>query len=265
VTNGLATWPTRAGAQLAGILEVVEREAYMVMWLNQLTLRKYPNASLRKLSPTLAKSYAACERYLYKVHVLQLPTDAPTHAVGVVLEDTTGNAPRFVLGLRSHTSLSSAVEKAMTEAIRALNIFRNWELAGNSWDKNTPIEKIDHHGRLHYWSVPENAKHLEFLVNGPEIPVEAKPWDHDSKEEHLQRMIEWCREKEFDCISVPLTSSAKNPTSMHIEMMVIPQMHPTYLEESQQHLGGTRLTDVPKALGYTPRKKPFSERPHPFL
>jgi ribosomal protein S12 methylthiotransferase accessory factor len=265
ITNGLATWPTRAGAQLAGALETIEREAYMIMWLNQMTMPRYTLMSLRALSPSLSRAIATCERYLFKIHVMQMPTDAPTHAVAVVMEDVNGNAPRFTLGLRAHTSLPIAVEKAMAEALRAQHIHKAWVMRGNSWDMNTPIEKIDHHGRLHYWGVPEHAKLLEFLIKGPEVTVEKKPWDNDSREEHLQRIVQWCREKNFDCISVPLTTSLKNPTPLHVEMMVIPQLHPTYLHESVQLLGGTRLQDVPKALGYTPRQKPFADRPHPFL
>ncbi len=263
-TNGLATWPTREGAQLAGALEVIEREAYMVMWLNQLTLPKYSLSSISSRYPSLGKHFATCERYQLKTHVIKLPTDAPTHVVAVVLEDTNGNIPRFTIGIRSHRSLPTAIEKATTEALRSLRGYRQWINAGNSWDNTTPVEKIGHRDRLYYWSVPENARHLEFMVAGNEIDVETREWEHDTIEENLHRVIQWCKDNQFECISIPLTGSKKNPTDLHIEMVVMPQLLPTYLNEQAQEFGSARWNDVPRRLGYTPRSQPFATRPHPF-
>jgi ribosomal protein S12 methylthiotransferase accessory factor len=263
-TNGLATWPTQNGARVAGMLEVIERDAYMMMWFNQLTLPRLALDSLCEKYPSLARAIAKCERFQFKTHVLQLPADAPTHAVAVVIEDMGGNAPRFVVGLKAHPSLPHAIEKAMTEALRAYRAHTMWTGAGNVWDTSTPTEKIGHRERLYYWGVPENAKHLEFMIRGPEIEIGDKAWDNDTTEEHYRRLVQWCKDTHLECISVPLTSSAKNPSSLHIEMVVMPQLQPTYLNEWVQQFGGTRWHDIPKALGYTPLSKPFADRPHPF-
>ncbi len=263
-TNGLATWPTQCGARLAGILEVIEREAYMIMWLNQLTLPRIALDTLRRLNPSLGRAVSQCERYRLKPHVIRLQTDAPTHAVAVVLEDMSGKSPRFSFGIRAHRSLPTAIEKAMCESIRAFRSYHIWENEGKSWDTTTPIETIGHRERLYYWGEPENAKRLEFLVQGPEIEVEAKEWENDTIEENLERIVQWCRTKHFNVVSVPLTHSAKNPTDLHIEMVIVPEMVPTYLNEASRQFGGERWHEVPRALGYTPRKEPFAESPHPF-
>jgi len=264
ITNGLATWPTREGALVAGALEIIEREAYMMMWLNQLTLPRIAIQSLTARSSSLAYAIAQCKRYRFKVHVISLPTDAPTHAVAVVLEDLSGNAPKYTVGLKTHWSMPYAVEKAITEALRSHRGYRHWAYTGNVWDNNTPVKDIGHRERLYYWGVPENAKHLEFMIAGKETVFTPQEWDSDTPEQHLKRIIAWCKEKNFDCVSVPLTHSAKNPTPFHIEMVVIPQLQPTYLEEWMQQFGGTRWKDVPKALGYNTLEKPFADRPHPF-
>jgi hypothetical protein len=102
------------------------------------------------------------------------------------------------------------------------------------------------------------------MIRGKEIEAKKKEWDDDTIEENLQRVVGWCKDMNFDCVSVAVGTSAKNPTPLHIEMVVIPQLHPTYLDDSLQQFGGTRWHDVPKKLGYTPLKKPFADRPHPF-
>jgi len=263
-TNGLATWPTQSGARVAGALELIEREAYMIMWLNQLTLPRIPLQPLCAAHPALARIIAKIEQYGFTVHAIQLLTDAPTHAIAIIVEDMSGNAPRFSIGLAAHWSLLHAFEKALTEAFRSYRRHHHWVSKGNVWDVNTPAEAVGHLDRNFYWGVPEHAKHLEFMIEGREAAIENAPWDTDTADTHYQRIVQWCAEKGFEYISVPLTKSAKNPTLLHVEMAVIPQLHPTYLNESGQQFGGDRWYNVPKSLGMTPRQKPFAERPHPF-
>ncbi len=263
-TNGLATWPTQSGARLAGMLELIEREAYMMMWLNQLTL---PRLSLTRLcaeDASLARSIATCERYNIKVHVVQLVTDAPTHAVAVVLEDGSSVAPRFAVGLRAHRSLSTAIKKATTEALRARRFVRLWQEEGNAWDVNTDQDTVGHRERVYYWSVPAHAKHLAFMVAGDEIEPVPAAWDQDTEDAHLARMIKWCTETNLECITFSLGDSAKNPTQWFIEMVVMPQVQPTYLTEQLRAFGGDRWREIPKARGYAVRSEPFAEHPHPF-
>ncbi len=263
-TNGLATWPTQTGARLAGANEIIERDAYMIMWLNQMTLPRISLASFCSQHPSLARSIKACERYRLKIHAIQLITDAPTHAIAVVIEDMSGVAPRFTMGLKAHRSLATAIQKAMTEALRAHRAYRLWSNAGNIWDSKTPVNEIGHRERLYYWGVPEHAEKLEFLIRGKETGIEPAAWENDTEKEHLQRIAQWCASKGFECISVSLGTSSKNPSRLHVEMVVIPELHPVYLTEPLRLFGGTRWRDVPGSFGYTPLKKPFADSPHPF-
>ncbi|MEN9561647.1 MAG: hypothetical protein RIQ56_920, partial [Candidatus Parcubacteria bacterium] len=249
-TIGLATWPTQVGAQLAGINEILEREAYMIMWLNQLSLPRYTLSSLTSVDPGLTKLFADLERYRFKVSIIKMITDAPTHAIAAVIEDTSRSFPLYTIGLKAHRNLTSAVQKAVSEALRAQKSQRNWEKAGNVWNVNTPLETIGHRDRLRYWSVPENAKHMKFLVEGKEISAEKTPWANDTENQHLERIIEWCRTKNYECISVPLTKSAKNVTPWHIEMMFMPDVQPTYLTERNRTFGCNRWKEVPEFFGY---------------
>ena len=263
-TNGLATWPTKAGAIMRGVLELFEREAYMITWMNQLTLPRIALDTLSKQHPSLAYSLEQCRRYRLKVHAVEMLTDAPTHCVMAVVEDESGLAPRFTVGLKSHRALHTAIEKALSEALRARLGQRKWAEGGNVWDTKTPADLVGHYERLYYWSVPEHARHLEFLIAGKESEPETKPWDSDTEEEHLKRALEWCAQKKFELLDIPLGDSAKNPTPWHVEMVVIPELQPTYLTEDSRLFGGTRWQDVPKAFGYTPRNEPYTEMPHPF-
>lgn len=265
-TIGLATWPTAAGARLSGALEVIEREAYMVMWFNQFTL---PKVSLERPSlerPSLARLVERCRRYGLVVHAVRMITDAPTHAVCVILEDTSGVAPRFAFGLKAHRSLAYTVEKALMEALRARSAYRRFFLsdAHYQWSPGTPTDKIGHRDRVYYWGDERNAPRLQFLIQGEEREEPRAVWEDDSEEAHLERVLAWCKSNSYECVSVSLGTSAVNPTKLHIEMVVMPDLQPTHLTEWTRHLGGTRLKTVPQQFGYTPRATPFIDEPHPF-
>ena len=262
-TNGLATSPTKLGARLAGILEIIERDAYMIMWLNQLTLPRIALGKLASEDPSIHHLIQKCEQYRLKLHAVRLLTDVPTYAICVVLEDVSGHAPRFAFGLRSHRSLPDAIQGAALEALRARRGYRAYFRAGGSWDPATPVDKIGHIERRFYWGSGNNAAGLEFIIKGTEEQTSAI-WENDTEEQHFQRIVEWCRNKEYECIAVDLGRSAANPTPWHVEMMVMPDMQAMYLREWVRLLGGERLREVPQQYGYAPRPEPFVDAPHPF-
>jgi ribosomal protein S12 methylthiotransferase accessory factor len=263
-TTGLATWPTQTGARLAGALEVIEREAYMIMWLNQLVLPRIPLEKVCAQSASLSELIEVCERYRLKVHVIKLLTDAPAHAVCVVIEDASGIAPRYAFGLKARGSLSDAIEGAITEALRARGSYRRFFSVKNDWNPETPAHKIGHYDRMYYWGVERNAKKLEFLIKGEEHDMALVSWENDTPEQHLKRITDWCHNLGYECVSVSLGTSKKNPMPWSIEMVVMPELQPTHLEENLQKLGGERWKSVPRQFGITPRAEPFSEEPHPF-
>jgi ribosomal protein S12 methylthiotransferase accessory factor len=263
-TGGLATWHSQTGARLRGMLELIERDAYLVTWLNQLTPRRINMTLLHEHSAAIRDMTARCARYRLRTHVLRLVTDAPTHAVCVVLEDESGAGPRYAFGLNAHYSLERAVEKAMSEAVRARAAVRVRLSRGEKWNRATRTSDIGHRDRLLYWADADNAQRLSHLLEGAEEEAAERPWDNDTETEHLQRLLAWCREKDYECISVPLTHSKHNRTTLHIEQMVMPDLQPIYLHERTQHLGGTRLTSVPAAMNERQRPAPFSDAPHPF-
>lgn len=264
LTIGLATWPTQSGARLAGIAELLEREAFMIMWLNQLTLPRISLESVRGKNPLLDTLLARCRRYGLRVHAISMLTDAPLHAMCVIVEDTTSHAPRFAIGLKAHRSMTHALERALTEALRARKSYRRDFAAGVLWDTTTPVDKIGHRDRLYYWGETRHAKHLEFLVQGTEQSHTPAEWETDSPDKHLARLLEWCKAREFECVSVSMGTPANNPTPWHVEMVVMPDLVSTYVYERNRHLGGARLKSIPELFGYTPRTEPFIDAPHPY-
>jgi thiazole/oxazole-forming peptide maturase SagD family component len=264
-TIGLATWPTKSGARHAAALELIEHDAYMILWLNQLTLPRVRMEQLRAKNSSLDTLMKSCERYLLNVHVVRMLTDAPAHAVCAIVEDKSERAPRFAVGLSANGSLARASEKAILEALRSRASYRRSSNEKKEASEAVPLETIDHRGRRFYWGKPEHASGLEFLIRGAEEDVSYAAWENDSREEHLNRIIEWCRTNNYECAAVSLGTSKKNPTAWHVERVVMPDLQTTHLNESRRHFDGKRLKDIPRLFGFTPAIKPFIQAPHPFV
>lgn len=260
VTTGLATHVDEISALLSGALEIIERDAYMIMWLNQLTLPRLDPRSLAHTNATLEKLLADCDRYRLKPHFVRLITDVPAFAVCAVVEDLTGNAPKYTLGLRADRDLAAAAQKALCEALRARQRTRGSKHLKPIVDKS----EVTHDMRLEYWAQDDAWKKLSFLIAGDVEKPRKEAWEQDDTKAHWERIVQWCKTTGYECASVSMTSSAANCTPWSVEMVVMPQLHPLYYSEAHPHLGGDRLVSVPKKFGYTPRSAPFIDEPHPF-
>ncbi|MFZ2189888.1 MAG: YcaO-like family protein, partial [Candidatus Magasanikiibacteriota bacterium] len=109
ITTGIATHPVRTSALVSGVLEVIERDAYMITWLNQLSLPRIDLAELSSRNASLGELLKICHQYGFRLHAVRLLTDAPTHAVCVILEDLSGTLPKFSIGLKAHQDSAYAV------------------------------------------------------------------------------------------------------------------------------------------------------------
>lgn len=263
ITTGLATWPTQEGAYLRGIVEGIERDAFMVTWLNQLSPPRFDVEALCARNPALSKLVAHVRRYRLEPHFVRLVTDAPTHVICAILEDTTGNAPRFGIGLKAGADAANAAEGAIFEALRGRRGARLFLGQKNEGDAPVAMRDVGHYRRVLYWAEKNCAERLAFLIAGATQDIR-EPWDTDSESAHLQRLLTWIREKGYACAAVSFTRSKANLTPWHIELTIIPELHPMHFREHEPYLGGKRLTEVPRALGYTPRNKPYLDDPHPF-
>ena len=259
ITTGLATWPTQKGAILRGALEVIERDAYMITWLNRLSPPRIDVAELRKNSIELDALVRQCERYRLAVTFVSMITDAPVPVVGALVEDKTSIGVPFALGLKASGSAADAACGALLEALRSRSNMRRRRKAGE-WNAEKKPHEIRHWERTLYWTEGKRTEQLRFLFEGPHKAVPSDTHDEDSL---LERIIAWCRERNYELVSVPLTHSALNPTPWHIEMVVMPDLQPMHQNESIPYLGGERLRTVPAMLGYSARE-PFFEEPHPF-
>lgn len=265
ITTGLATWPTKEGAILRGILEIVERDAYMITWLNQLRLPRLDLEKIANSRPSLLDLIQRCRQYGLEPRAVRLVSDAPTYAVCASVEDTYGNAPGITIGLKAHYDLARAVEGALLEALRMRQTIRRRVEADGQWDESKNPNHINHIERTHYWSKPGRDHKLRFLFGETQSSVqELTKVTADDDTEQLDSLLSWAKAKNYDVVTLSLGKSRFNVSPWQVEMVTMPELQPMHQNEHYRYLSGDRIKEVPRMFGYEPLDKPYTEEPHPF-
>ncbi len=261
ITSGLATGPTEEFALLNGALEIIERDAFMITWVNKLSPERVDLSALAENDPHVQTLLDRCAKYRLTLHAVRLPTDAPAHAICAIAIDDSGHEPRVTVGLKAHRSLTAAVLGASLEALRGRQSVRHKNKEKPLAEDKKPSDLV-HMERAQYWGTKGPAD-LDFLIARAPETVARAPWEGDSVNEHWERIVSWCREKGYACASVDVGKSSQNPTPWRVKMVVMPEIQPVHQTERFPYTHGTRLREVPKQFGFTPLETPFSE-PHPF-
>lgn len=261
ITTGLATGTDRTNALLGGLLECIERDAFIIMWGNQLSLPRFANDELSSRSPSLQTLLERCTRYNLTVEFVRLITDAPAYVMLAVVRDPRA-LPPLTIGMSAHAHPEHAAEKALLEALRARVNTRNRLARSPHPSVGKSIRGGD---RSVFWAQPSQVPKLDFLTAGELQSVPSEAWESDTASAHLARIVEWCRRSQYACTSVAMTRSHLNVTPWHVEHVVIPELQPMHYDEAFQTFSGTRMRTIPEKFGFTARETPFVDLPHPFV
>lgn len=273
ITTGVATSGILEEAILKGVLEVIERDAYIIAYLNKISPPIIDFEHLSFQDAQLEKVFKMFRRYHLEAYLLKLPTDFSVPVVSAIILDKSGKGPAFVIGNSAKLDLKSAILGALTEALSIrLSLRRDWETK-----KDSPLpelEKFGQYDRMIYWARPENSARLDFMIRGEKIKIDLAAAGNffDNAQEikdkkYFQRkmaeLVGELQKKSYEACYVEFSDKAVQRLGLHCVQAVIPELQPIHLEERFPCFGGKRLQEVPKLLGYAPAEK-LNQEPHPF-
>ncbi|HYF13303.1 MAG TPA: YcaO-like family protein [Candidatus Paceibacterota bacterium] len=257
MTTGLATGNTLSHALVSGILECIERDAFMITYLNTLTPPQINLTHLAKEDSKISHILQTSARYHLETYAVKLFTDFPVSVVLGIVIDRTGRGPALSVGARASFNERQAIIDALSEAQASRSYIRTIF--------NDPFEK-DNFGRrahLQYWSKMENLPKIEFLLRGEKENAARKHSDI-SIEEQLETLVNLFRVKEYELCFAELSETSILPSlSIRSVVVVAPDLQPLHLEEKFPYFDGPRLKEVPRSLGLVPAEK-INTEPHPF-
>lgn len=264
ITTGLATANTLDEAITKGALEVIERDAFMVAYLNRLSPPILDLPFLAKQDKRFDKIHEYSLRYKLNIRLLLLPTDFPVHVCCALITDTSNQGPRITIGASAHYNVKDAALKALTEAMSSRHRLRSDHYRDLGQQKLSP-EKLDRDQRMVYWGQKSDTEDIKFFEKGKHVHIDLeKSKTQQNFQETLGAIVSQCKKKRYELMYVELTTaSMKRKLGLNCAFVVMPELQPLHLNEQIPYLTGNRLRSVPLETGYQPAVTVNIE-PHPF-
>lgn len=268
-SNGLAGGASRAAATLAAALEVIERDAFTIGWLQRLppsasiVASTVPDEDVRALAEAYRRRRIALELY-------QLRTDVPVAVVAAVGVDESGGMPAAVVGLGCHDDLAEACRQAAMEVgqVRpALKARLREPAAGERLAElvadHSRVTELEDHDLL--YAASTMLAHLDVWRSVAPTPFDGEPAVLGTGPERLDRLVEHLSAIGTTLIEVDLDAPDLTPLGLHTSRAIIPGFQPIHFGAREARLGGRRLYELPPRLGL-PASGPMQveSTPHPL-
>jgi ribosomal protein S12 methylthiotransferase accessory factor len=268
VSTGLACASSREEAILLGMYECLERDAFTIMWLNRLTMPVVDITAGESPAARLFREKFALSHIKYCVCDITSDIGIPTFYTLAVGNSTLGQL--VCVGSATRLEAQVAVQKTLVETAQARPYLRYVLRKNGEWkcgDAFSNVRSFDDHARL-YSSMPELVPKVQFVEQPATRSLDALS---NRSTGTITGDIDLCvsalASKGFDVLVVDLTTREVAELGFHVARVLIPGLQPLHGDHRFRFLGGKRLYQVPRILGYT--EEDTTERqlwpwPHPF-
>jgi ribosomal protein S12 methylthiotransferase accessory factor len=266
-SNGLAAGPTLSAAVLSGLCEVMERDALLITWMNQLPAVELDLKNVGGVVSSIYKHYA---HFSVEVRAFLMPSDLPAAVVMALSLDPDPNRPAQIIGMGCHPDPEIALTKAIFEMCQG----RPSE--GKRFVDNPPrgrlnlyqdVKTLDDHSA--FASLPEQRKEFAFLwAKGEKIRVSDLPNPSRRDASHdLDYCVSELAAMGKRVAYVDLTMSDIAGHGIHVVRTLVTSLQPIHFGYGEERLGGKRLFDLPQKLGFADRIRTPADLnpcPHPL-
>jgi ribosomal protein S12 methylthiotransferase accessory factor len=171
-SNGLAAGPDLASAVLG--CELVERDAFLITWMNQLAVPEVTFGPANGLAHAIREHYA---RRGLEVRGFNATMGIPIHTMMTFAIDRTGTGPSAVIDLGCSLDPAEALTKALFEMCQG-RVSELWRYRQRSDDERiTSVEQVrrlEDHGTM--FAEQSLLTELEFLLRSPHrVPLARSP------------------------------------------------------------------------------------------
>lgn len=271
-TSGNGGMFTLTEALLSGLYELVQRDAFLLFWLNRIAPPRVDIASVRnREARALLES---CLNYGLKVSILDVTSDFGVSTVIAVLEDEYGGGPSVVLGGGCGVDPEEAIVRSLTEAISIRYWLRGRMDKGKSFMLAGDLEPftttaLNYATRVLYWGTPGMREKIQFFLQGELRSIDRSfsgaPRESMTSEQQLRHLKKIFQEKgeRYEIFYYEAKHEALDTLGYFSVSVSVPAILPLYMDESKAPLGNPRLQEACRILGYEPAEN-LNPLPHPF-
>jgi ribosomal protein S12 methylthiotransferase accessory factor len=259
ISTGYAVHSDPNRALLSAICEVVERDAFMISWMNMLDLKKFRiDGELKKFVDSIIPEH-------FELHLLDMTTDLNVPSVLGILKGSHDFGDFIVVCACSRFDFFSAAKKTIVELCQSVPYFRSLlELDKDYSDFYAVKAFIDH--SLFYLHRKEYQPIFDkWLDTKPtlKLTVEVVP----EPDVQLKHIVQSFRQLGYPVLVKDKTTVDLEQAGFYLVRAVCPgliHLNGTY---GAYYLGGERLYNVPVRMGLRDHPNTYdtlNHLPHPF-
>jgi ribosomal protein S12 methylthiotransferase accessory factor len=265
-SSGLACGATLEEAVLTGLLELIERDAFMLVWHNRLSLPLL-QWNLDSELAGLDERYFAPSGLSYSAVDLSVFFGIPV-VLGVV-HGQPGALAAIGVGAACAVSVRVAWRKALAEAFSVHRWIRDRVLE-HPEELDRPAEEIrTFDGHTVYYAHQKRASRAAFLDASAERRDvrEVPPLEGQNVLEQIEAICSRLRRHEAAAYAVDVTSPEVAVAGLRVVHAVAPELCQLDVVEGARFLGGRRMYEAAFQVGLAPRPLTpldLNPDPHPF-
>jgi len=267
-TSGSAGHFTKDEAVLGALLEAIERDAFVIYWLNSLTPKIIDTTTIQ--NEKIQRLLAYLKRYRLEVTFVNTTSDfgVPT-ATCIVVDHYAKDAPVLSIGSAAGFDLESTIIPSAIEAM----IINNFAGSNETFvlpDDYQPFTntQIRRHERLLSAKGKKSMERFKFLLSGPLQSAEefiGSAATIDTKAKRLTYMLDELEKRGtgYELYTYDAQHPILDKLGYHVVRAIVPELIPLYLVEFAAPLNMRRIREVPAKIGREAAKE-FNPWPHPF-
>jgi ribosomal protein S12 methylthiotransferase accessory factor len=264
-SSGMACGATLEEAILSGLLELVERDAFLLTWYNRLSLPQVDwseNVQLVRLENEFFRPTGL----RYSVIDMSVFLGVPT-ALGIVLDESGG--PAFAAGAASAVTMDVAVRKALREAFQTRAFARQLRADMPDWSCGDPREVSGFEEHVLYHAYPSRAGLDDFLVASPSRVrvADVAPVEGRNVTAQIRAIVARLARAGVDTFVVDTAPGDLRAAGLHAVTVVCPQLCRLDVPYDLRYFGAARLFGASFAAGVVDRpftREDLNPEPHPF-
>jgi ribosomal protein S12 methylthiotransferase accessory factor len=269
VSTGLACHTSLTRAALKSLLEVLERDAFMLFWHRRI---QCPEIDVSMVSDRRLLALLNLTNIPgYKRHILLLTADIPLPIILVAMTSQ-DHKPFAVMGCAADCLPENALRLALEEALLSMHGITT--IAERDIEYASGAENYaDIHDLLrHAWVYAVDPR-LRDVVSAQFLPSGSVAWKDlptqtsSSTLEQLVWLVRQLERRGYESIVADITTIDVDDVGFKVVRGMVPGMQPLDVDHRFMHLGGSRLYLPPQKLGIPAHRclgSTLNPYPHPF-
>jgi len=261
ISTGSALAASYEQAIISGLCEVIERDALMITWLQELPLPRIDVSTLR--DPEFQERLKRVEAAGLKQVFFDASLDLGVSTIYALQINPSAQVAGLVMASTKLDPVQAMI-RVMDESAPSRIAITHWTHNESSFDpQDFRTFNLLEDGAVYY----ANAEHLpafDFLLNHSNTRQwEDLPYfESGDVSQNLDQLVDQFRENHLELVAVDMSIKPLRDVGLYTVKVIAPQLIPLAVNYNLRYKGSPRLYEVPAKLGY-PVKSPDELNPNP--